>query len=1659
MKVFIDGIQDSNTEPKTDDITAPSPPEDVWIGHGDQPYDQTWSAPWEGQIDEMRISHIARSQCWIETEYNNQSSPSTFYSIGVEYGSCWDANYAYRKKITITATSVDIPSDYSVSVTLDHAALVSAGKSLESGDDLRVVHWDGSSWTELDRVLDPLSTWKDASTQIWFALVDPIAAFSSDSAYYLHYGNPSATGPPDEWANVFLVGDDFDDTALTSGVDTSIAGTASITETGGEAFINLGTNEATDAGIIVTADSLPSGNDNGFAIRHKTKLVSGGGTSNPEVKAIGIAEWPGQPGVEINTTENPRRRIIDFQRVDTQATIFYYDSGGQNYYWDGTNWVAGWGSWGNLSLDTYYIHELISDGTEWHVCIREADGTKITTTETEAITWDSTYDTGDPFWFYWGDAYTNYYYADVKSDWVYVRKYVEPEPTTDLADEESGCPGAPTAVSLISFTAMGSSNGVEVEWETAQEIDNMGFHLYRCSNPAGPFIRLTDRIIPGLTFSVMGKHYTYRDTNVTRGELYYYRLEDIDVHGNRSFHGPICVDWDGDGMPDDWEITYGLDPAFNDSGLDPDGDGLTNLEEYKHETDPLNPDSDGDGIPDGQEDGKIEHEETPTGRTLTRGVQIVASDETGITLELRTDAFDMEIVENEGVAFERLRILDYIHGFTTAVGKPELPMKGILLDIPEGKSATLTLEGTEGESLPGYWVYPVPDKAVHGEEGMEHVAEVFAIDEATYSTDMFYPNQVARLGQSYIFRGQQRLQVLFYPLAFNPGTRELMHYTRIRVRVSYEGAQESSSVATAAMASSSARSALGWSPPSENLAYRILVSDEGIYRLTRSVLADNGVDVDGMALSQVRLYNLGEEVAISVYDQDGDNCLDNVDHIEFYGRPVESQYAKYAKYNVYWLTTSGGSGAPKRMADIDGTPGGAQVPDTHSSTVHYEEDGHYWPSAPGADSVDRWFFSSFLWGDGIEGGGDPVDFTLPLAGVAGSGRLTISMGGVYDTDHEVVVSVNGTPVGTYTWSGIASYQATIKAVDLLEGDNTITMECTSGIDLIAVDFLEVKYSRDFAASNNTLKFSHQTGYRYQVSGFTGGDLLGFDITSPGDVGRVVNFDTIDTGTYTLNFEPPNGGAKRTYLVLSAEAVKSPVEVSEDVASSLSDVANGADYILITHRNLGRDGNGNPQGWLNDLAAFRRAQGLRVKVVDVEDIYDEFSYGIVTPQAIKDFLTYAYENWTEPAPQYVLIVGDGTYDYKDNWGLGTVNFVPTYLTVTEYMGETVTDEWFARVSGDDAVPDLYIGRLPAASVDEAALMVNKIIAYESTANTKTWERNILLVADNQVKDYEAVFEAMNEDAAALIPTGMNAPFKGYLGDYLAVGDLTADIKEKINEGSLIVNYSGHGATQVWADERIFENGDVADLTNDERPSFFVSMTCLTGYFVYPEPLNFPSMAESLLRSENGAVAALMSTGMTTTGGQHILDATLFDAIFTEDIRALGPAVSIAKQTLLANGDSQYEELSETFLLFGDPAMGLKIPLPRRPLGLVAKGQEGGVALSWQGTTDCNGGAVAGYNLYRSTTPGGSYAKINTSLITGTEYDDTSGEGGTTYYYVVSSVDSAGAESVRSQEASGTPYDGATPGAPGAGNPSSPGGAGGGGGGGCFISTATGHFPWD
>ena len=392
-----------------------------------------------------------------------------------------DCSYLYRMRLTVTTGAAAVDAGYSASITFDHAGLVAAGpaKSLASGDDVRIYHWNGAAWSEIGRALDPLSSWNNASTKVWFSLVDPIGATSSDANYYLLYGDSTPTAPPDDWANVFLMGDDFNDGTITSELSTSLNGAASYSETGGEAVLSGGAADA-DAGILVRNTALAS--DNEFVIRHKFNHVSGDSVAccNPEVKIIGIVESVAQPTVTTSATENGRRRVMVFHRAtDNGTNIQYWDTGGNPVHWTGAAWVAGDGVWSTtLALDTYYIFEIFSDGTNFHIDVRNATGTLLTSTTD--IAWTSVLDNGgEDYWFYTGDVYTNAYWHDAKSDWLYLRDYVSPEPTSALGSEETNqayCPAVPDpATSTI--TALPTSitaDGVSTSTITVQLKDGFG---------------------------------------------------------------------------------------------------------------------------------------------------------------------------------------------------------------------------------------------------------------------------------------------------------------------------------------------------------------------------------------------------------------------------------------------------------------------------------------------------------------------------------------------------------------------------------------------------------------------------------------------------------------------------------------------------------------------------------------------------------------------------------------------------------------------------------------------------------------------------------------------------------------------------------------------------------------------------------------------------------------------------------------------------------------------------------------------------------------------------------------------------------------------------------------------------------------------------------
>jgi hypothetical protein len=315
-------------------------------------------------------------------------------------------------------------------------------------------------------------------------------------------------------------------------------------------------------------------------------------------------------------------------------------------------------------------------------------------------------------------------------------------------------------------------------------------------------------------------------------------------------------------------------------------------------------------------------------------------------------------------------------------------------------------------------------------------------------------------------------------------------------------------------------------------------------------------------------------------------------------------------------------------------------------------------------------------------------------------------------------------------------------------------------------------------------------------------------------------------------------------------------------------------------------------------------------VAVEDIYDQFGFGEPRPEAIREFLEYAYHFWREPRVRYVLLLGDGTYDFKDYLGTGVKNQVPPLMVKTQYLW-TVSDPTLGMVNGGDRLPDLAVGRLPAATSEELRAMVSKILDFE----TRTLSRSgpVVLVTDDPDEAGNFVANAEDLEASVLADREVIAVHLSELG----VSSTRTEILRRFDAGASLVSYVGHGGIALWADENIFASSDVSRLEPQPQQPLLLTMNCLNGYFVFPY---FNSLSEELLKAEGkGVIAAFSPSGLSLDDPAHEYHSALLEAVFDEAHERLGDAVLEAQETFAASGDSS--GLVSIYHLLGDPALRL------------------------------------------------------------------------------------------------------------------------------------------
>lgn len=915
-----------------------------------------------------------------------------------------------------------------------------------------------------------------------------------------------------------------------------------------------------------------------------------------------------------------------------------------------------------------------------------------------------------------------------------------------------------------------------------------------------------------------------------------------------------------------------------------------------------------------------------------------------VVVELTVSDFEAEAVEHEGQTYQRLVIPGAAQ--SDIPGAPQLPVQGALLGLPTSAGISVQLLEADSEVLPGYRLYPAPTIRVTGDDPFEiDWEEVFTLDQELYATDAFYPDRPLAIGQTGFIRDQAVARVQFSPIQYNPVTGELRFYRRMVARVTWD-----TSLAVAAKARSAASPAYEKLLQSTLLNYgtldrpparsgpvplpnddaesnvvaadatstlKIGVIEDGLYELTYGDLTGAGLDLSGVDPRTVKISNRGTEIHIYVPGE-SDGVFDPTDTVLFYGTSIKND--KYTNKNVYWLTTGGSNG--QRMGTRDGTlSGGATVPGHFLATLHVEENTEYWLHM--FDGDDHFFWGSRLTVP------ESVTHPLTISNISTSGSVSanvrVRLQGYTNTDHRTKVYLNSTEIDDQGWNGRVPFTHTVTAAQTLlnEGVNNIQVEGVDTgalVDRFYLNWIELDYWDTYVAENDELRFGAPAAgtYQFEVTNFSDSSVAVFDVTDSTNVVRITNTSIVDNGgSYELQFEDTATAGTR-YLALTPARYKSPASIELDQPSTWQSSSNGADYVIITHEDFYND--------ILPLATHHSTAGLRVATVKVGDIYDEFNDGIFSPQAIRDFLTYAYNNWVAPAPTYVLLVGDAFYDYKNLMAehAATKNYVPTQLIETDLLAEAPSDNWFVTVSGADNLPDMFIGRLSAQTSTEVDNMVDKIIQYDQSPPPSPWNRRALFVAD----DDSSSFELTSEELASLLPADYTAN-KVYVDDY-PPGDPTVDISNYINSGSLLVNYTGHGNLDRWGlwndgggNQQIFWNPDIVALNNTHKLPVVTIGDCLNGYFAWQETGGLTSVAEQFLRLEDkGAVAVWAATGKGFTADHRPLLTEFYEIIFQDKQYNLGAATTAAKIAIA--GTPSRDELIDTFVLIGDPGTNIGVP---------------------------------------------------------------------------------------------------------------------------------------
>lgn len=744
---------------------------------------------------------------------------------------------------------------------------------------------------------------------------------------------------------------------------------------------------------------------------------------------------------------------------------------------------------------------------------------------------------------------------------------------------------------------------------------------------------------------------------------------------------------------------------------------------------------------------------------------------------------------------------------------------------------------------------------------------------------------------------------------------------------------------------------------------KFYVEETGVHRMEFSFLRTLGITESGIPSENIKIYGHGggmlpllnqanehldpPEIAIQMFDGD-DGVFNEGDYVLFYATHTEAWSEEnathlnlYADRSYYYLSTATGGG--KRMTASNQPLGAASTIITSFDDYQFYEVDETSLSLVGR----RWF-------------GDRFDvetertyaFNFPNLVQDKPIQLDIRVGAISPVRSSFDVSVNG--------------QAIDNSINLLgTADNTpsrgaeLRTQVNSNSDEVNIqlvynkeanpgargflDLISVEARRELIANENQFKFrnkdvSTSNGIGEYVIQNASGVTQVWEITDPYNPTFMVNADQ----SALFSFKSSLGSAREFQAITSSyfqprvEPGNSLVQRQNIKGTILTDAQGrfqDLDYLIITQSSF--------MSAANRLAQYRRDKdGLVVKTLAVEDIYEEFNSGKQDIGAIRNLVKYIYDHASSPENRikFLGIIGDASVDYKNRLQ-GNTNIVPTFQSIGSFstlVSSFMSDDFFVMMNPNEGrierggLMDLAVGRILADTPQRANTMVDKIISSERREAYAQWRNNFVLVSDdaNTISDFsnqqklDDLGDEISENKPSVNVKKIHSDaFQQVAG---AGGDRYPQVNKAITDaievGSTVVNYFGHGGEDGLAQERIVTQTNTQNWNNPNRYTCFVTVTC--EFTKFDNPLRMTG-GELTFWNENGGASSLVTTtrAITVTAGVRFNQAFapfLFD--YDNNDETIAESVARAKRNISGNG-------KRIVFFIGDPAMRLPLPKPR------------------------------------------------------------------------------------------------------------------------------------